>query len=199
MELGGQRHAPAALPPGEEPPYRRLSDPHDRSGRVRKISPPAGLRSPDRPARSESPYQLSYPGRSIIIIKALLNIITLVIAIKKWIRSRAFLCDICVLYYWHCHWQHDSTIAVLDTCTAISYLTILVHCWQQWIYTYGKKNNSVTFSKYVPVCWIRYKFIYIFLLILKVTNFLFIYAPYIVIYEGWNFNSGNYLFTTDTK
>jgi len=113
------------------PVYRRLGGSRGRSGRVRKISPPAGLRSPDRPARSESPYQLSYPGRSIIIIKALLNIITLVIAIKKWIRSRAFLCDICVLYYWHCHWQHDSTIAVLDTCTAISYLTILVHCFRR--------------------------------------------------------------------
>ena len=24
-------------------------------------------------------------------------------------------------------------------------------------------------------------------------------GPCIVIYEGWNFNSGNYLFTTDTK
>jgi len=23
--------------------------------------------------------------------------------------------------------------------------------------------------------------------------------PIVVIYEGWNFNSGNYLFTTDTK
>jgi len=22
---------------------------------------------------------------------------------------------------------------------------------------------------------------------------------YVIIYEGWNFNSGNYLFTTDTK
>ena len=24
-------------------------------------------------------------------------------------------------------------------------------------------------------------------------------SKYLVIYEGWNFNSGNYLFTTDTK
>jgi len=24
-------------------------------------------------------------------------------------------------------------------------------------------------------------------------------APHTSIYEGWNFNSGNYLFTTDTK
>ena len=26
-----------------------------------------------------------------------------------------------------------------------------------------------------------------------------IYARYLLMYEGWNFNSGNYLFTTDTK
>ena len=29
---------------------------------MRKISPPTGIRSPDRPARSESLYRLSYPG-----------------------------------------------------------------------------------------------------------------------------------------
>jgi hypothetical protein len=58
------RHAPAALPPGKTryPLYRRLSGPHSRSGRVRKISPPTGIRSPDRPARSESLYRLRYPG-----------------------------------------------------------------------------------------------------------------------------------------
>jgi hypothetical protein len=37
--------------------YRRLSGPQSRSGRVRKISPTTGIRSPERPARSESlPY-----------------------------------------------------------------------------------------------------------------------------------------------
>jgi hypothetical protein len=43
--VGGQRHAPAALPLGKTryPLYRRLGGPHGRSGRVRKISPPPGL------------------------------------------------------------------------------------------------------------------------------------------------------------
>ena len=42
MDVGGQRHAPAALPPGKTryPLYRRLGVPHSRSGQVRKISPP---------------------------------------------------------------------------------------------------------------------------------------------------------------
>ena len=62
--MGGQHHAPAALPPGKTryPLYRRLGGPQGRSGRVRKISPPTGIRSPDRPVRSESLYRLSYPG-----------------------------------------------------------------------------------------------------------------------------------------
>jgi hypothetical protein len=44
MAVGGQRHAPAALPPGmiQYPLYRRLGGPQGRSGRLRKISPPPG-------------------------------------------------------------------------------------------------------------------------------------------------------------
>ena len=39
--VGGQRHAPAASPPGKarHPVYRRLGWPQDLSERVRKISP----------------------------------------------------------------------------------------------------------------------------------------------------------------
>ena len=45
MRVGGQRHAPAALPPGmtRYPLYRRLGGPQGRSGRVLKISPPPGF------------------------------------------------------------------------------------------------------------------------------------------------------------
>ena len=43
--VGGQRHAPAALPPGKTryPLHRRLGGPQGRSGRVRKISLPPGF------------------------------------------------------------------------------------------------------------------------------------------------------------
>ena len=43
--MGGQRHAPAALPPGKTryPLYRRLGGPRDRFGRVRKISSTPGF------------------------------------------------------------------------------------------------------------------------------------------------------------
>ena len=45
MEVGGQRHASAALPPGTTryPLYRKLGGPKGRFGQVRKISPPAGI------------------------------------------------------------------------------------------------------------------------------------------------------------
>jgi hypothetical protein len=63
-EMSGQRHASAVLPPGKtrHPFDRRMGRPQGRSGRVRKISPPTGIRSPDRPARSESLYRPRYPG-----------------------------------------------------------------------------------------------------------------------------------------
>jgi hypothetical protein len=40
--VGGQRHDPAAVPPGKTryPLYRRLGGPQSRPGRVRKMSPP---------------------------------------------------------------------------------------------------------------------------------------------------------------
>ena len=64
MEVCRQRHAPSALPPGKTryPLYRRLDRSQGRSGQVRIISPRTAIRSPDRPARSESVYRLSYPG-----------------------------------------------------------------------------------------------------------------------------------------
>jgi hypothetical protein len=45
MGVGGQHHAPAALPPGmiRYPLYMRLGRPQGRSGRVLKILPPPGF------------------------------------------------------------------------------------------------------------------------------------------------------------
>jgi hypothetical protein len=49
-------------PPGRtrSPLYRGLGGPQGQSERMRKISPPSGIRSPDRPAHSKSIYSLSY-------------------------------------------------------------------------------------------------------------------------------------------
>jgi hypothetical protein len=45
MGVGGQRYAPAALPPGKTryPLYRRMGGPQGRSRWVRKISPAPGF------------------------------------------------------------------------------------------------------------------------------------------------------------
>jgi len=53
--VGGQRHAPAALPPIPIV-YRWVGRPQGWTEWVRKISPPTGIRSPDRPGRRVSLY-----------------------------------------------------------------------------------------------------------------------------------------------
>ena len=67
MGVGGQCHTPVALPLGKTryPLYRRLSGPQGQSGQVGKISPPTGIRYPDRLTRSQSLYRLSYPALKI--------------------------------------------------------------------------------------------------------------------------------------
>ena len=46
------------------PLYRRLGEPQGRPGRVRKTSPPTGIRFPNRPARS---YSLSRPTHDLVL------------------------------------------------------------------------------------------------------------------------------------
>jgi hypothetical protein len=59
MWVGGQRHAPVALPPGKTRCllYRRLG-----VWTGAENLAPTGMRSPYHPARSVSLYRLSYPG-----------------------------------------------------------------------------------------------------------------------------------------
>jgi len=61
--VGRQLHASADLPSGNAryPLYRKLGRPLGWSGRLGKISPLTGILSPDRPARSELLYRMSYP------------------------------------------------------------------------------------------------------------------------------------------
>ena len=49
------------------PLYRKLSGPQGRSGQVRKISLPTGIRSPDRLACSQSLYRLRCPGPLFVL------------------------------------------------------------------------------------------------------------------------------------
>ena len=72
--IGGEGSASRpgrSLPPGKTrySLYRRLGGPHGQSGQVRKISPPTGIRSPDRPARRQSLYRLSYSAHSVQTVR----------------------------------------------------------------------------------------------------------------------------------
>jgi len=69
--VGGQRHAPAVLPPEKTryPLYRRLGGPQGRSGRVGKISPPTGIRCQNRPSRSESLHRLCVTSHGVYLAK----------------------------------------------------------------------------------------------------------------------------------
>jgi hypothetical protein len=63
--VGGQRHDPAALPPGKRAGIHCIGGwvgPRAGLNVCGKSRPPNGIRSLDRPAGSESLYRLSYPG-----------------------------------------------------------------------------------------------------------------------------------------
>jgi hypothetical protein len=64
MSVSGQRHASAALPPGKDPvPIVEEAGwaPEPVWTGAENLAH-TGIRSTDRPARSESLYRLSYPG-----------------------------------------------------------------------------------------------------------------------------------------
>jgi hypothetical protein len=68
MRVGGQLNAPAALP-RERDPVPIVSEVGWDPGTVwtgEENIAPTGIRSPDRPARIESLYRLSYPGPQTI-------------------------------------------------------------------------------------------------------------------------------------
>ena len=65
MGVGAQRHAAAGFTPGEDlvPILQEaLWAPGSVWTDAENLTP-TGIRSPDLPARSESPYRLSYPGQ----------------------------------------------------------------------------------------------------------------------------------------
>jgi len=68
--MGGQRHAPVALPPGMNryPLYRRLRGPQGWSGRVRKISP-----LPEFDTRTVQPVASHYTDYATLVYQKMLS------------------------------------------------------------------------------------------------------------------------------
>ena len=64
MGVGGQRHAPATFTPGKDPVpiVQKAGWAPGPVWIVAENLAPTGIRSLDRPARSESLYRLRYPG-----------------------------------------------------------------------------------------------------------------------------------------
>ena len=63
MGVGGKLHVPAAFTPGKDPvPVQGAGWAPGPVWIGAENLAPTGIRSPDRPARSESLYRLSYPG-----------------------------------------------------------------------------------------------------------------------------------------
>ena len=65
--MGGQSHTPFALPPKKtrHPLYWEAVLAPGPIWTGAKNLAPTGIRSPDRPGRSESLYRLSYPGQRL--------------------------------------------------------------------------------------------------------------------------------------
>jgi len=93
--VGGQRHTPAALPPGKTPCplYRRLGGPQGWSGQVRKISPPPGFDTrtvqPNLITRMEIYYPATYEKLNFQSGKMLRNYKSIRRhLLRKWNRKR---------------------------------------------------------------------------------------------------------------
>jgi hypothetical protein len=75
MGIGGQRHAPAALPQ-ERDPVPIVQEAGWAPGPVWTITEnlaPAGIRSPDPPAHSDSLYRLSYSGPQVTHVRDVIS------------------------------------------------------------------------------------------------------------------------------
>jgi hypothetical protein len=98
MGVGGQRHAPAALPPvmTRYPSYRRLGRPQGWFGRVLKISPPPGF-----DPRTVQLVASRYTTYSIPICQLfkLININFIILYLIFWIFLIGFIvCNLIYIY-----------------------------------------------------------------------------------------------------
>jgi hypothetical protein len=79
--VSGQRHAPAALYSRERPGTHCAGGwfgPQGRSGRAENFAP-TGIRSQDRPARSQSLYGLSYRAHILLLLLVVVVVVVVVV------------------------------------------------------------------------------------------------------------------------
>ena len=83
------------------PLYRRLGGPRGRSGRVRKSTQPAGFRTPDRPARSESLRRVIPAASDLLKSILILSSYLLRLGLRGYLSSLDSLTDIFILVHPH--------------------------------------------------------------------------------------------------
>ena len=133
-----------SLPPGKTryPMYRRLGGPQGPSGRA-KILAPTVIRSPDRPACSQSPYRLSYPAQTQErVIKKLTNNL---IKTKRqmWVRSSLYT-------------VHRTLYTTRGTPYTVHYTQCTIHCTLHAVphilYTTHSAPYTVHYTLYPIYC-----------------------------------------------
>jgi hypothetical protein len=109
------------------PLYRRLGGPQGQSGQVRKISPPTGIWSPDRPARSSVAILTELPSPPIAVecneIKSLFHCFKFCNTTEHRSRDK-FLCTCMYEYTW---WSGRLNICFCST--------HIYNVWLKWHYT----------------------------------------------------------------
>ena len=96
MAVGGQRHAPAALPPGKTryPLYRTLGGTQERSGLVRKIFPPPGF-DPRTVLLVASRYtEWTIPAPRTSCIKQYIEYVGVTVCVPKCVGTCAVRCPV---------------------------------------------------------------------------------------------------------
>ena len=160
MEVGVQRHASAAFPPEKiwHPLYRRLGGHQGRSGRMRKISPPTEIRSPDRPARSESLYRLSYPDLCLSTVPLLCPVaedwcIGCSYSWRIWTKIRCYVmnyCTKCVIKYFFESFQQRNreNERFKLSCWLVVLLCVALHNMSQKVSTHCTTNIERYFLRF---------------------------------------------------
>ena len=126
MGLGGQRHAPAALPPGKTRYllYKRLVGAQDQSGRLRKLSTPPGF-----DPRTGHPVASRYTDWAI---PALYCVYTNVINIRCVVTAVLGWCHEDILCYWQDYMfaysrEQRSRCFNTESCKICFFLLQIVH------------------------------------------------------------------------
>jgi hypothetical protein len=125
--MGGQHHAPAALPPGKTRYPLFVQEAGWAPAPVwtcAKDLSPTGIRSPDRPAHSQTLYRLSYPDQGVMLAACNFRLDRVILAILFGFMTSCNL--VCGTIYWSKISQpHSLFFLTLEICVCVC---IYIYC-----------------------------------------------------------------------